>query len=221
MLDISLTASLLKAVPQGCQVLFIGDADQLPSVGAGNVLRDIIASGSVPCFRLTRIFRQAAQSLIIKYAHQINRGDMPYVESPFKNPDVWTNGADCFFMDSDEATQEQLRFVSRVKRLYDARPSAPAIDVDGQDNPYEFRIREPVVPYETELTIPKKFEHVNLERWRWPTPAPRNWWPSSKKSTPGRHCIMACRRLRSSSNWCWNGSRNIAVGSARSRCFLP
>jgi exodeoxyribonuclease V alpha subunit len=164
MLDISLTASLLKAVPQGCQVLFIGDADQLPSVGAGNVLRDIIASGSVPCFRLTRIFRQAAQSLIIKYAHQINRGDMPYVESPFKNPDVWTNGADCFFMDSDEATQEQLRFVSRVKRLYDARPSAPAIDVDGQDNPYEFRIREPVVPYETELTIPKKFEHVNLER---------------------------------------------------------
>jgi exodeoxyribonuclease V alpha subunit len=164
MLDISLTASLLKAVPQGCQVLFIGDADQLPSVGAGNVLRDIIASGSVPCFRLTRIFRQAAQSLIIKYAHQINRGEMPYVESPFKKPDVWTNGADCFFMDSDEATQEQLRFVSRVKRLYDERPSAPAIDVDGQDNLYEFRIREPVVPYETELTIPKKFEHVDLEQ---------------------------------------------------------
>lgn len=164
MLDISLTASLLKAVPRGCRVLFIGDADQLPSVGAGNVLKDIIASGSVACFRLTRIFRQAAQSLIINYAHTINRGDMPHIDSPFKKPEVWTNGADCFFMDSDEATREQLRFVSRVKRLCEARPADPAPVVDGEDNLYEFRIREPVVPYETELTIPRKFEHVNLEQ---------------------------------------------------------
>ncbi|BBO69195.1 hypothetical protein DSCA_31250 [Desulfosarcina alkanivorans] len=164
MLDIALTASLLKAVPRGCRVLFIGDADQLPSVGAGNVLRDIIASGTVFCFRLTRIFRQAAQSLIINYAHMINRGDMPHIESPFKKPEVWTNGADCFFMDSDEATREQLRFVSRVKRLFDAEPAAPVPVVDGEDNLYEFRIREPVVPYETELTIPRKFEHVNLEQ---------------------------------------------------------
>jgi exodeoxyribonuclease V alpha subunit len=74
------------------------------------------------------------------------------------------NGADCFFMDSDEATGEQLRFVSRVKRFYDARLSAPDPGVDGEDNLYEFRISEPVVPYETELTIPKKFEHVNLEQ---------------------------------------------------------
>ena len=164
MLDISLTASLLKAVPPGGRVLFIGDADQLPSVGAGNVLRDIIASGRVACFRLTRIFRQAAQSLIINYAHTINRGDMPHIESPFKKPAVWTSGADCFFMDSDEATQEQLRFVSRVKRIYDARSADPAPWMDGEENLYEFRIREPVVPYETELVIPRKFEHVNLEQ---------------------------------------------------------
>jgi exodeoxyribonuclease V alpha subunit len=52
MLDISLSASLLKAVPQHCQVLFIGDPDQLPSVGAGNVIKDIISSGVIPCFRL-------------------------------------------------------------------------------------------------------------------------------------------------------------------------
>ena len=164
MLDINLTASLLRAVPQNGQVLFIGDADQLPSVGAGNVLRDIIASGSVTCFRLTRIFRQAEQSLIINYAHQINHGHMPYIDSPFKKPEVWTNGADCFFMDSDEATQEQLRFVSRVKRFYDARPSASASGAESEANLYEFRINEPVVPYETELSIPKKFEHVNLEQ---------------------------------------------------------
>jgi exodeoxyribonuclease V alpha subunit len=164
MLDISLTASLLKAVPFGCQVLFIGDADQLPSGGAGNVLRDIIASGSVPCFRLTQIFRQAVQSLIINYAHQINHGDMPYIDSPFKKPEVWKNGADCFFMDSDEATREQLTFVSRVKRFFDARLPVHAVDVAHEDNFYEFRISEPMVPYETELSIPKKFEHVDLEQ---------------------------------------------------------
>ncbi|WP_281492072.1 AAA family ATPase [Desulfosarcina cetonica] len=98
MLDISLTAALLKAVPATSQVLFIGDADQLPSVGAGNVLRDIIASARVACFRLTRIFRQAAQSLIIRYAHQINQGTLPHIDSPFSRPDVWTAGADCFLL---------------------------------------------------------------------------------------------------------------------------
>lgn len=164
MLDISLTASLLKAVPGGCRVLFIGDADQLPSVGAGNVLKDVIASGRVPCFRLTRIFRQAAQSLIINYAHQINYGEMPYIDSPFKKPEVWTNGADCFFMDSDEATREQMNFVSRVKRFYDANQSAVPPEEEREGNPYEFRISEPVVPYETELTIPRKFQHVDLEQ---------------------------------------------------------
>jgi exodeoxyribonuclease V alpha subunit len=164
MLDISLTASLLKAVPDGCQVLFIGDADQLPSVGAGNVLRDIIASGKVACFRLTRIFRQAAKSLIINYAHQINRGDLPYVDSPFKKPEVWTNGADCFFIDSDEATQEQLNFVARVKRFHDARPSRSESQSEDEKNIYAFRVEEPLVPYETELVIPKKFQHVDMDR---------------------------------------------------------
>jgi exodeoxyribonuclease V alpha subunit len=57
MLDINLSTSLFKAVPPNSQVLFIGDADQLPSVGAGNVLRDMIAAEKVPCFRLTKIFR--------------------------------------------------------------------------------------------------------------------------------------------------------------------
>ena len=164
MLDISLTASLLKAIPPQSQILFIGDADQLPSVGAGNVLRDIIASGAVRCFELKKVFRQARESLIIKYAHQINNGDLPHIDSPFKKPEIWQQNADCLFMDSDEATKEQLNFIARVKRFYEAR--APETENAAEPDPrlYEFRINEPVAPYETELTVPKKFLHVDLER---------------------------------------------------------
>ena len=157
MLDISLTASLLKAVPGASQVLFIGDADQLPSVGAGNVLRDMIASQTIPCFRLSKIFRQAQESSIIKYAYQINQGEIPYIDSPFKKPDVWENGTDCFFMDSDEATKDQLGFIAKVKRHFDNKPVDPP-------NPYEFRVNETVSPYATELMIPKKFQHVDIEK---------------------------------------------------------
>ena len=158
MLDINLTASLLKAVPPHSQVLFIGDADQLPSVGAGNVLRDMITAEKVPCFRLTKIFRQAQESLIIRYAHQINNGQMPYIDSPFKKPEIWQNGADCLFLDSDEATQEQLGFIARVKKYHELKT------VESDSNLYEFRVNEPLIPYETELTIPKKFQHVDIEK---------------------------------------------------------
>jgi exodeoxyribonuclease V alpha subunit len=164
MLDISLTASLLKAVPNCSQVLFIGDADQLPSVGAGNVLRDLIASGTIPCFRLRKIFRQAQESLIIRYAHQINNGEMPYIDSPFKKPEIWEQSADCQFLDSDEATQEQLNFIAKVKRFYETRSPEPDNEADEDANLYEFRVNEPVAPYETELIIPKKFQHVNLDQ---------------------------------------------------------
>ena len=163
MLDINLTASLLRAVPGESQILFIGDADQLPSVGAGNVLRDIIASEKAPCFRLTKVFRQAQESQIIKYAHQINHGTMPHIDSPFKKPEIWTEGIDCLFLDSDEATQAQLNFIAKIKRLY-----TKTADKENQADPdtdlYEFRTDEPLVPYETEFTIPKKFQHVDLEK---------------------------------------------------------
>ena len=117
MLDITLTASLLKAVASDTAVLFIGDADQLPSVGAGNVLRDMIGSGFIPTHRLTTIFRQARESEIITYAHQINRGELPRINSPFKDPGLWNN-SDCFFIDSEQATQAQLRFIDRAKHHY-------------------------------------------------------------------------------------------------------
>ncbi|MCP4748284.1 MAG: AAA family ATPase [Desulfobacteraceae bacterium] len=164
MLDINLTASLLRAAPGHCRIVFIGDADQLASVGAGNVLKDLIASKRVACFRLTQIFRQAEQSLIVKYAHQINRGDMPYIDSPFKKPQIWQNGNDCIFIDSEQATQEQLKFVSKVKRFYTPLNASAETQTPAQEaSLYEFRANEPVEPYETELVIPEKFKHVSLD----------------------------------------------------------
>ncbi len=77
MLDITLTYSLLKAVPGGCRLIFVGDVDQLPSVGAGSVLKDLIRSGKMPVVRLENVFRQAEVSPIVLNAHQINRGLMP------------------------------------------------------------------------------------------------------------------------------------------------
>lgn len=77
MVDILLMDSLLDALPRGTRVVMVGDSDQLPSVGAGNVLKDIIDSDVLTCIRLTEIFRQARESMIVVNAHRINRGEMP------------------------------------------------------------------------------------------------------------------------------------------------
>ena len=80
MMDIGLMYALLKAVPSGCRVILAGDVDQLPAVGPGSVLRDVIRSGAVPTVRLTDVFRQAGESRIVMNAHRINRGMMPEVD---------------------------------------------------------------------------------------------------------------------------------------------
>ncbi|NUM53784.1 MAG: ATP-dependent RecD-like DNA helicase [Candidatus Hydrogenedentes bacterium] len=77
MIDVYLMHSLLRALPPQCRLLLVGDVDQLPSVGPGNVLMDIIASGIVPVVRLNTVFRQAAESGIISNAHRINTGEFP------------------------------------------------------------------------------------------------------------------------------------------------
>jgi exodeoxyribonuclease V alpha subunit len=77
MVDVVLMAQLLRAIPAQAAVLMVGDVDQLPSVGPGAVLADIIASGRMPTMTLTEIFRQAASSEIVVNAHRINRGQMP------------------------------------------------------------------------------------------------------------------------------------------------
>ncbi len=84
MMDTMLMYHLIKAAPMGATLIFVGDVNQLPSVGPGNVLRDIIASGTVPVVELIEVFRQAAESDIICNAHLINKGELPYFRSGLK-----------------------------------------------------------------------------------------------------------------------------------------
>ena len=81
MIDVPLFFALLQAIPEETSLILVGDSDQLPSVGAGNVLKDILASGVIPFIRLTEIFRQARQSMIVMNAHRINRGRMPDLDA--------------------------------------------------------------------------------------------------------------------------------------------
>ncbi len=82
MVDVLLMQALLRAIPDHAALLVVGDIDQLPSVGPGQVLADVIASGAVPVIRLTEIYRQGAQSRIITSAHRINRGYLPDLSRP-------------------------------------------------------------------------------------------------------------------------------------------
>ena len=119
MIDIVLMNSLLKAIPSTMRLIMVGDIDQLPSVGAGNVLRDIIDSGAFPVVRLTRIFRQAQTSRIIMNAHRINEGKMPDISNG-KNTDF-------FFIENEDAEDSVSRIVKLVQenlpKYYHVEPS--------------------------------------------------------------------------------------------------
>jgi exodeoxyribonuclease V alpha subunit len=94
MVDILLMHALLRAVPDRAALMIVGDVDQLPSVGPGQVLADVIASGAVPVVRLTEVFRQAANSRIIVNAHRINQGQMPDLDRPEEESDFYYVPAD-------------------------------------------------------------------------------------------------------------------------------
>ena len=114
MIDMILMNALLKAIPEGMRLILVGDIDQLPSVGAGNVLRDIIDSGVFPVVRLTRIFRQAQSSRIIMNAHAINEGKFPDISNG-KNTDFFYIEKE----DPEEAVQEIVRLVkNNLPRYY-------------------------------------------------------------------------------------------------------
>jgi len=108
MLDLFLAHSLFKAIPPDAQVLLVGDIDQLPSVGPGMVLRDLITSEQIPVVRLTEVFRQAATSHIITNAHRINTGQMPRL-----TPLVRAEESDCLWMDATEPADG----VEAIRRL--------------------------------------------------------------------------------------------------------
>lgn len=89
MLDATLTRNFLNALPDEAVLIFVGDTDQLPSVGVGNILGDIIASGVVPCTHLTTIFRQDASGLIVRNAHRVNQGEAFEVPAPGATSDFY------------------------------------------------------------------------------------------------------------------------------------
>ena len=121
MIDIMLMYNLLKAVPDTMTVILVGDVDQLPSVGAGNVLRDIIESDCFPVVRLTKIFRQAQTSRIIMNAHRVNKGQMPDL----------SNGrhTDFFFMEKENPEEAAATIVELVKTKLSRYYRVPPIEI--------------------------------------------------------------------------------------------
>ena len=113
MIDTPLFAAVLDALRPGAQLVLVGDIDQLPSVGPGAVLADVIASGAATVIRLTEIFRQAAQSRIVVSAHRINRGELPELDAA---PD-----ADFFFIARDEPIAARATIVELVAERIPAR----------------------------------------------------------------------------------------------------
>lgn len=109
MVDTVLGYHVLRALPRHCQLVLVGDVDQLPSVGPGSVLGDLIRSGAVPVVRLQHIFRQAEQSLIVTNAHRINRGELPRIEN--------RDGSDFFVLAEDDPE----RILATLKGLVSER----------------------------------------------------------------------------------------------------
>src|SRR5206468_2472887 len=108
MVDIMLMSQLVRAIPPGACVIFVGDVDQLPSVGPGQVLADVISSDAVPVVRLTEVFRQAAQSRIITSAHRINQGSIPDLSPPGTESDF-------YFVQADDPETAVGRIIELVK----------------------------------------------------------------------------------------------------------
>jgi exodeoxyribonuclease V alpha subunit len=117
MVDVPLMAAFLDAVPDGARLLLVGDADQLPSVGPGTVLADLLASGALPVARLTEIYRQAATSRIVAAAHAVNRGNKPEL-TPVRD-------SDCFFLPRPDA---QATLETLVHLVRDRLPAGLGVD---------------------------------------------------------------------------------------------
>jgi exodeoxyribonuclease V alpha subunit len=120
MVDVMLMQALMKAVPDKAALLIVGDIDQLPSVGPGQVLADVISSGAVPVVRLTEVFRQAAESRIITSAHRVNQGSIPDLSPPGTESDF-------YFVPADDPETAVPRIIELVKTRIPKRFGLDAI----------------------------------------------------------------------------------------------
>lgn len=121
MVDSNLFESVLRALPLGCRLIMVGDTDQLPSVGPGNVLGDLISSSQLPVVQLKEIFRQSMESLIVTNAHKIVSGEMP---------DLYIKNKDFFFLNSKSADQVLETIVDLCKRrLPNSYQYSPLFDI--------------------------------------------------------------------------------------------
>jgi exodeoxyribonuclease V alpha subunit len=162
MVDVPLMANLLRALPPKASLLLVGDIDQLPSVGPGMVLRQVIESKVVPVVRLTEVFRQAAHSRIITNAHRINEGQMP--EIPAKGGE-----SDFFFIDRDEPDQIAATLVEMVKTRIPAKfrlDPIRDIQVLCPMNRGSLGIRELNVRLQSELN-PARADEPSVEKFGW------------------------------------------------------
>lgn len=121
MIDILLFYNLMKAIPSNMRLILVGDIDQLPSVGAGNVLRDIIDSQQIPVVRLTRIFRQAQSSRIVMNAHAINAGQFPNIKNGLDT--------DFFFISQDDANEIVKIIIGLVRDRLPKKYGCPAKEI--------------------------------------------------------------------------------------------
>ena len=115
MLDVVLANNLLKAIGGRTQLILVGDVDQLPSVGPGTVLRDLIESGAIPVSTLTTIYRQAAESLIVQNAHRVNRNEFPLLVRPGES------SCDCYFIEEDDVSRVLETITNAVVRSIPSR----------------------------------------------------------------------------------------------------
>ena len=160
MIDNILMAALLRAIKPGSRVIFIGDADQLPSVGAGNVLHDLLECGRFTTIRLDEIFRQAQESLIVTNAHAINRGEMPRLD---------VKNSDFFFL--NRRSDEEIAFTvadlykNRLPRTYGA-DTVNSIQVISPSRKGDAGTENLNVILQSALNPPttKKREHKHRER---------------------------------------------------------
>ncbi len=120
MIDRTLMTDFLRAVSPHTTLIIVGDVDQLPSIGPGNVLRDMIMSGKIPTVRLTDIFRQAASSRIVKSAHRINTGKIPYTDNDFSG--------NFFFLSKRDPSQISSTIVDMVARRLPERYGFDPVD---------------------------------------------------------------------------------------------